>query len=157
MWTESPWCGGQSGADRPSLRVLCWPLGTCFHLFFHYSLNYGGVCLASDAQFSDFLGSMGPAQFVGRQTLATTPMGECPKTFSKGGGPTGRPAPPSSSPLPWLHLLSTQLRAWSTPARPSAEPGHVVWELVLVLFWAGSRRRGLNPKQRGISESLIEL
>ncbi|KAL4680611.1 hypothetical protein H8959_022552 [Pygathrix nigripes] len=40
------------------------------------NLNYGGVCLASDAQFSDFLGSMGPAQFVGRQTLATTPMGD---------------------------------------------------------------------------------
>ncbi|KAF3856820.1 hypothetical protein F7725_017543 [Dissostichus mawsoni] len=32
--------------------------------------------LASDAQFSDFLDGMGPAQFVGRQTLATTSMGE---------------------------------------------------------------------------------
>ncbi|XP_072489791.1 regulating synaptic membrane exocytosis protein 4 [Notamacropus eugenii] len=40
------------------------------------NLTYGGVCLASDAQFSDFLGSMGPAQFVGRQTLATTSMGD---------------------------------------------------------------------------------
>lgn len=34
------------------------------------------MCLASDAQFSDFLDGMGPAQFVGRQTLATTSMGE---------------------------------------------------------------------------------
>lgn len=40
------------------------------------SLTYGGVCLASDTQFSDFLDGMGPAQFVGRQTLATTSMGE---------------------------------------------------------------------------------
>lgn len=40
------------------------------------SLNYSGMCLASDAQFSDFLDGMGPAQFVGRQTLATTSMGE---------------------------------------------------------------------------------
>ncbi|XP_055016077.1 cGMP-dependent protein kinase 2-like [Boleophthalmus pectinirostris] len=37
-------------------------------------LNYSGMCLASDAQFSDFLDGMGPAQFVGRQTLATTSM-----------------------------------------------------------------------------------
>lgn len=59
------------------------------HLFPSASLNYGGVCLASDAQFSDFLGSMGPAQFVGRQTLATTPMGECSK-----------PCAPPSLPLP---------------------------------------------------------
>lgn len=40
------------------------------------SLNFNGVHLASAGQFSDFLGSMGPAQFVGRQTLATTSMGK---------------------------------------------------------------------------------
>ncbi|XP_057702528.1 regulating synaptic membrane exocytosis protein 4 [Corythoichthys intestinalis] len=40
------------------------------------NLNYSGVCLASDAQFSDFLDGMGPAQFVGRQTLAMTSMGD---------------------------------------------------------------------------------
>ncbi|XP_016388147.1 regulating synaptic membrane exocytosis protein 4-like [Sinocyclocheilus rhinocerous] len=40
------------------------------------NLNYSGMCLASDAQFSDFLDGMGPAQFVGRQTLATTSMGD---------------------------------------------------------------------------------
>lgn len=40
------------------------------------NLNYSGVCLASDALFGDFLDGMGPAQFVGRQTLATTSMGD---------------------------------------------------------------------------------
>ncbi|KAK7155784.1 hypothetical protein R3I93_010441 [Phoxinus phoxinus] len=40
------------------------------------NLNYSGMCLASDAQFSDFLDGMGPAQFVGRQTLATTSLGD---------------------------------------------------------------------------------
>lgn len=44
--------------------------------FLPFSLNYSGMCLASDAQFSDFLDGMGPAQFVGRQTLATTSLGE---------------------------------------------------------------------------------
>lgn len=58
---------------------FCRTLGTSVFIFSLCSLNYGGVCLASDAQFSDFLGSMGPAQFVGRQTLATTPMGKSPR------------------------------------------------------------------------------
>ncbi|XP_063281917.1 regulating synaptic membrane exocytosis protein 4 [Pelobates fuscus] len=40
------------------------------------SLNYSGMCLASDGQFGNFLSGMGPAQFVGRQTLATTSMGD---------------------------------------------------------------------------------
>uniref|UniRef100_A0A4W3GR90 Regulating synaptic membrane exocytosis 4 n=1 Tax=Callorhinchus milii TaxID=7868 RepID=A0A4W3GR90_CALMI len=40
------------------------------------NLNYSGVCLASDGQFGDFLDGMGPAQFVGRQTLATPSMGD---------------------------------------------------------------------------------
>ncbi|XP_053937478.1 regulating synaptic membrane exocytosis protein 4 isoform X2 [Cuculus canorus] len=40
------------------------------------NLNFSGVHLASAGRFSDFLGSMGPAQFVGRQTLATTSMGD---------------------------------------------------------------------------------
>lgn len=47
------------------------------------SLTYSGMCLASDAQFSDFLDGMGPAQFVGRQTLATTSMGEEEATVVK--------------------------------------------------------------------------
>ncbi|XP_078508048.1 regulating synaptic membrane exocytosis protein 4 isoform X1 [Lissotriton helveticus] len=41
-----------------------------------WSLNYSGMCLASNGQFSDFLSGMGPAQFVGRQTLATTSLGD---------------------------------------------------------------------------------
>lgn len=50
---------------------------------FGCSLTYSGVCLASDTQFSDFLDGMGPAQFVGRQTLATTSMGEEEATVVK--------------------------------------------------------------------------
>lgn len=41
-----------------------------------FSLIFPGVRLSSDAQFSDFLDGLGPAQLVGRQTLATPPMGE---------------------------------------------------------------------------------
>lgn len=52
--------------------------------FLPFSLNYSGMCLASDAQFSDFLDGMGPAQFVGRQTLATTSLGECIYTSDNG-------------------------------------------------------------------------
>lgn len=33
--------------------------------------------LGPESQFSDFLDGLGPAQIVGRQTLATPPMGEC--------------------------------------------------------------------------------
>ncbi|XP_069740568.1 regulating synaptic membrane exocytosis protein 4 isoform X2 [Narcine bancroftii] len=40
------------------------------------NLNYSGVCLASDGQFREFLDGIGPAQFVGRQTLATPSMGD---------------------------------------------------------------------------------
>lgn len=91
--------GGASGVDGPShLSPWSAPGNICHYpILSSDSLNYGGVCLASDAQFSDFLGSMGPAQFVGRQTLATTPMGECPKTCSKGGVP---PEAPRLPPLP---------------------------------------------------------
>ncbi|OCT74946.1 hypothetical protein XELAEV_18033934mg [Xenopus laevis] len=41
-----------------------------------YSLIFPGVRLASDSQFSDFLDGIGPAQLVGRQTLATTSLGD---------------------------------------------------------------------------------
>uniref|UniRef100_A0A8C7A571 Regulating synaptic membrane exocytosis 2 n=1 Tax=Neovison vison TaxID=452646 RepID=A0A8C7A571_NEOVI len=37
---------------------------------------FPGVRLASDSQFSDFLDGLGPAQLVGRQTLATPAMGD---------------------------------------------------------------------------------
>uniref|UniRef100_A0A7N6B8X3 Regulating synaptic membrane exocytosis 2 n=1 Tax=Anabas testudineus TaxID=64144 RepID=A0A7N6B8X3_ANATE len=42
----------------------------------YFSLIFPGVRLSSDAQFSDFLDGLGPAQLVGRQTLATPPMGD---------------------------------------------------------------------------------
>ncbi|XP_037129606.1 regulating synaptic membrane exocytosis protein 2 isoform X36 [Syngnathus acus] len=40
------------------------------------NLIFPGVRLSSEAQFSDFLDGLGPAQLVGRQTLATPPMGD---------------------------------------------------------------------------------
>ncbi|XP_062841830.1 regulating synaptic membrane exocytosis protein 2 isoform X1 [Trichomycterus rosablanca] len=40
------------------------------------TLIFPGVRLSSDSQFSDFLDGLGPAQLVGRQTLATPPMGD---------------------------------------------------------------------------------
>ncbi|AWO97076.1 putative regulating synaptic membrane exocytosis protein 2 [Scophthalmus maximus] len=40
------------------------------------NLIFPGVRLSSDAQFSDFLDGLGPAQLVGRQTLATPSMGD---------------------------------------------------------------------------------
>ncbi|XP_030073579.1 regulating synaptic membrane exocytosis protein 2 isoform X15 [Microcaecilia unicolor] len=40
------------------------------------NLIFPGVRLASDSQFSDFLDGIGPAQLVGRQTLATPSMGD---------------------------------------------------------------------------------
>nr|XP_015213547.1 PREDICTED: regulating synaptic membrane exocytosis protein 2 isoform X48 [Lepisosteus oculatus] len=40
------------------------------------NLIFPGVRLASDSQFSDFLDGLGPAQLVGRQTLATPSMGD---------------------------------------------------------------------------------
>ncbi|XP_041423926.1 regulating synaptic membrane exocytosis protein 2 isoform X38 [Xenopus laevis] len=40
------------------------------------NLIFPGVRLASDSQFSDFLDGIGPAQLVGRQTLATTSLGD---------------------------------------------------------------------------------
>ncbi|NXF38992.1 RIMS2 protein, partial [Nyctibius bracteatus] len=40
------------------------------------NLIFPGVRLAADSQFSDFLDGLGPAQLVGRQTLATPSMGK---------------------------------------------------------------------------------
>jgi len=51
-----------------------------FFLILFFSLIFPGVRLAADSQFSDFLDGLGPAQLVGRQTLATPSMGKhlCP-------------------------------------------------------------------------------
>ncbi|KAM3606507.1 uncharacterized protein V6R79_017621 [Siganus canaliculatus] len=40
------------------------------------NLFFSGMRLGADSQFSDFLGSLGPGQLVGRQTLATPAMGD---------------------------------------------------------------------------------
>ncbi|OBS79877.1 hypothetical protein A6R68_21921, partial [Neotoma lepida] len=39
-------------------------------------LIFPGVRVGPDSQFSDFLDGLGPAQLVGRQTLATPAMGD---------------------------------------------------------------------------------
>lgn len=39
------------------------------------SLIFSGVNLGASSQFSDFLDGLGPAQLVGRQTLATPAIG----------------------------------------------------------------------------------
>lgn len=39
------------------------------------SLIFSGVNLGAGSQFSDFLDGLGPAQLVGRQTLATPAIG----------------------------------------------------------------------------------
>lgn len=49
--------------------------GDFFSILF-FSLIFPGVRLAADSQFSDFLDGLGPAQLVGRQTLATPSMGK---------------------------------------------------------------------------------
>lgn len=43
---------------------------------FLFSLIFPGVNLGASSQFSDFLDGLGPAQLVGRQTLATPAIGE---------------------------------------------------------------------------------
>lgn len=49
---------------------------TCTNVLFYCSLIFPGVRLGADSQFSDFLDGLGPAQLVGRQTLATPAMGK---------------------------------------------------------------------------------
>lgn len=51
-------------------------------LLFCFSLIFPGVRLGADSQFSDFLDGLGPAQLVGRQTLATPAMGKNYMFFS---------------------------------------------------------------------------
>lgn len=70
--------------------------------------------LGAESQFSDFLDGLGPAQIVGRQTLATPPMGESsrePSEWGDGGhaaeGGSSGGAPPCNAscreePSVWL-------------------------------------------------------
>lgn len=53
--------------------------------------------LGAESQFSDFLDGLGPAQIVGRQTLATPPMGE----FSRWGRTEGASGPTHNIKLSW--------------------------------------------------------
>lgn len=48
----------------------------CLFSFVCCSLIFPGVRVGPDSQFSDFLDGLGPAQLVGRQTLATPAMGK---------------------------------------------------------------------------------
>ncbi len=43
---------------------------------FFVSLIFSAVNLGASSQFSDFLDGLGPAQLVGRQTLATPAIGK---------------------------------------------------------------------------------
>uniref|UniRef100_A0A8B9HMT3 Regulating synaptic membrane exocytosis 2 n=1 Tax=Astyanax mexicanus TaxID=7994 RepID=A0A8B9HMT3_ASTMX len=61
---------------RMSCDHVCLSLCVSVSLFISHSLIFPGVRLSSDSQFSDFLDGLGPAQLVGRQTLATPPMGD---------------------------------------------------------------------------------
>lgn len=75
---------------RPELLTLCKnyflgrhcrtiknnPVLMLNQLLFSFSLIFPGVRLGADSQFSDFLDGLGPAQLVGRQTLATPAMGK---------------------------------------------------------------------------------
>lgn len=44
--------------------------------FFSHRFVFPTTRLGPESQFSDFLDGLGPAQIVGRQTLATPPMGK---------------------------------------------------------------------------------
>lgn len=57
----------------------CFIVHITAYVFFQFPLNCSFVFpttrLGPESQFSDFLDGLGPAQIVGRQTLATPPMG----------------------------------------------------------------------------------
>lgn len=50
-------------------------INSCSRVFC-VSLIFSGVNLGASSQFSDFLDGLGPAQLVGRQTLATPAIGK---------------------------------------------------------------------------------
>lgn len=108
--------------------------------------------LGAESQFSDFLDGLGPAQIVGRQTLATPPMGESsrePSEWGDGGhaaeGGSSGGAPPCNAscreePSVWLlqqgegvnrALRSPSLiregrgSSFALPATPAAALQHV--------------------------------
>lgn len=52
-------------------------------LLVYYRFIFPTTRLGPESQFSDFLDGLGPAQIVGRQTLATHPMGTILALFAK--------------------------------------------------------------------------
>lgn len=62
------------------IQSLCYVAGAIFVYFLlcfmSNSFIFPTTRLGPESQFSDFLDGLGPAQIVGRQTLATPPMGE---------------------------------------------------------------------------------
>lgn len=60
----------------PYVPYLCIVLCFMFNSFIFPTTRLG-----PESQFSDFLDGLGPAQIVGRQTLATPPMGESHAQF----------------------------------------------------------------------------
>lgn len=61
-------------ADCVVVLVILVVINSCFSVFC-VSLIFSGVNLGASSQFSDFLDGLGPAQLVGRQTLATPAIG----------------------------------------------------------------------------------
>lgn len=70
--------GTETAETTEKLTLLCCYVGK-FHVtttHFCLSLIFSGVNLGASSQFSDFLDGLGPAQLVGRQTLATPAIGK---------------------------------------------------------------------------------
>lgn len=87
-----------------------YPSLSSLFCFFSLSFVFPTTRLGPESQFSDFLDGLGPAQIVGRQTLATPPMG-------KPSGIDCRPTTPSSpvqsisfsSSIVWFFLRSHEI------------------------------------------------
>lgn len=59
-------------------RLVVFRVNNGLFCVFCGSLIFSGVNLGASSQFSDFLDGLGPAQLVGRQTLATPAIGTKP-------------------------------------------------------------------------------
>uniref|UniRef100_A0AAQ4PC03 Regulating synaptic membrane exocytosis 2 n=1 Tax=Gasterosteus aculeatus aculeatus TaxID=481459 RepID=A0AAQ4PC03_GASAC len=73
--SKSPWFFSLCIQDREHITAFVRRRDKTMSLMMTF-LIFPGVRLSSEAQFSDFLDGLGPAQLVGRQTLATPPMGD---------------------------------------------------------------------------------
>lgn len=60
-----------------SMSIQSWLfIGSSLIVLFSFRFVFPTTRLGPESQFSDFLDGLGPAQIVGRQTLATPPMGK---------------------------------------------------------------------------------